>query len=73
MATSDSEDARSEPVGIRKATLADVSAIKMLIATSARVLGRGDYTAEQIEAALLSVWGVDTEIIRDGTYFLGEM
>jgi N-acetylglutamate synthase-like GNAT family acetyltransferase len=73
MATSDSEDARSEPVRIRKATLADVSAIKMLIATSARVLGRGDYTAEQIEAALLGVWGVDTEIIRDGTYFVGEM
>jgi N-acetylglutamate synthase-like GNAT family acetyltransferase len=73
MATSDSEDARSEPVRIRKATLTDVSAIKMLIATSARVLGRGDYTAEQIEAALLGVWGVDTEIIGDGTYFVGEM
>ena len=73
MATSGSENAGSESVQLRKATLADVSAIKVLIATSARVLGRSDYTAEQIEAALLGVWGVDTEIIRDGTYFVGEI
>ena len=70
--TSDSRDASQDPVRIRKATLADAPAIKPLIATSARMLGAGDYTAEQIEAALLGVWGVDTEIIRDGTYFVGE-
>ena len=34
-----------ERVRIRKATPAHVSAIEVLIATSARVLGRGDYTA----------------------------
>jgi N-acetylglutamate synthase-like GNAT family acetyltransferase len=56
---------------IRKATLADVDAIEALIATSARALGITDYTPEQIEAALLGAWGVDTEIIRDGTYFVG--
>ena len=72
MARLGTEDARGERVRIRKATLDDVSAIKVLIATSARVLGSGDYTSEQIEAALLGVWGVDTEIIRDGTYFVGE-
>jgi len=60
-------------VQIRKATLADVPAIRTLIATSARILGAGDYTGEQIEAALLGVWGVDTEIIRDETYFVGEL
>jgi len=60
-------------VRIRQATLADVPAIRPLIATSARILGAGDYTGEQIEAALLGVWGVDTEIIRDGTYFVGEV
>ena len=70
--TSDSLDACDDIVRIRKATLADVPAIKPLIATSARMLGAGDYTAEQIEAALLGVLGVDTEIIRDGTYFVGE-
>ena len=64
--------AYDDPVRIRKATLADVPAIKQLIAASARTLGAGDYTAEQIEAALLGVWGVDTELIRDETYFVGE-
>ena len=56
---------------IRQATLADVPAIGGLIATSARVLGASDYTTGQIDAALLGAWGVDTELIRDGTYFVG--
>ena len=71
--TADSLDASDDPVRLRKATLADVPAIGPLIATSARILGASDYTGEQIEAALLGVWGVDTEIIRDGTYFVGEV
>jgi GNAT superfamily N-acetyltransferase len=45
--------------------------LEQLIATSARGLGADDYRAEQIEAALQGAWGVDTEIIRDGTYFVG--
>jgi GNAT superfamily N-acetyltransferase len=61
------------PVRIRKATLADVPSIQSLIATSARTLGAGDYTAGQIEAALLGVWGVDTELIRDNTCFVGDV
>ena len=56
---------------IRKATHADVPAIETLIGVSARVLAAGDYSAAQIEAALLGAWGVDTELIRDGTYFVG--
>jgi N-acetylglutamate synthase-like GNAT family acetyltransferase len=58
-------------VNIRQATPADVPSIEALIAASARSLGLSDYTPEQIEAALLGAWGVDTEIIRDGTYFVG--
>jgi len=68
MATSSSGH---EPVKMRRATLADVPSIEALIATSARVLGASDYTAEQIDAALLGAWGVDSELIRDGTYFVG--
>ena len=56
---------------IRKATLADVPAIQSLIAISARALGAPHYTSEQIEAALLGAWGVDTELIRDSTYCVG--
>ena len=57
---------------LRVATLADVSALEALIARSARGLGRTDYTEAQIEAALAGTWGVDSELIRDGTYFAVE-
>jgi GNAT superfamily N-acetyltransferase len=58
-------------VKIRRATLADVPFIEVLVAASSRALGLADYSSAQIEAALLGAWGVDTEIIRDGTYFVG--
>jgi len=57
---------------IRMATLEDVPALQKLIAISARGLARADYSEEQIEAALRGAWGVDTQIIRDGTYFVVE-
>jgi GNAT superfamily N-acetyltransferase len=68
---SSSAQSSREPVHIRTATLADVPSIEALVAVSARELGADDYTAEQIDAALLGAWGVDTELIRDGTYFVG--
>jgi GNAT superfamily N-acetyltransferase len=55
---------------IRRATMADASDISKLIAESARELGRSDYSGDVIEAALKSVWGLDTQLIEDGTYFL---
>ena len=57
---------------IRKATLADRAAIERLIAESARGLSRGDYSERQIEAALVEIFGVDTSLIVDGTYFVAE-
>ena len=57
---------------LRKATPEDVPVLERLIAESGRVLSRGDYTNEQIEAALRAAWGVDSELIRDGTYFVAE-
>ena len=57
---------------IRRATLADRAALERLIAESARGLSRGDYTGEQVEAAVASVFGVDTDLIDDGTYFVAE-
>ena len=57
---------------IREATLDDRAAIEQLIGVSARGLSREDYTEAQIEAAIASVFGVDTELIRDGTYFVVE-
>jgi ribosomal protein S18 acetylase RimI-like enzyme len=57
---------------IRRAGLADVPAIEALIAISARALSAGDYTPEQVEAALRGAFGVDTQLIRDGSYFVIE-
>jgi GNAT superfamily N-acetyltransferase len=57
---------------LRKATLDDRSVLDRLIADSARGLSPPDYTAAQVEAALGSAFGVDSELIRDGTYFVAE-
>ncbi len=57
---------------IRKATLEDCLNIEKLISLSARELSAGDYTPEQIEGALQGAFGVDTQLIRDGTYFVVE-
>lgn len=57
---------------IRKATLDDRGGIQQLIAESARGLSRGHYNDAQIEAAIVTVFGVDTDLIEDGTYFVAE-
>lgn len=57
---------------LRLATLDDVSLLEELIARSIRGLGAADYTNAQIEAALQRAFGVDTVLIRDGTYFIAE-
>jgi GNAT superfamily N-acetyltransferase len=58
--------------GIRPARLEEVAALEALIAESVRVLQAADYTGEQRELALRTVYGVDTQLIRDGTYFVVE-
>jgi GNAT superfamily N-acetyltransferase len=54
------------------ARLDDVPALELLIALSVRKLQIGYYSAEQIEAALGNVFGVDRQLIEDGTYFVVE-
>ena len=63
---------RDDPVRIRKATLADVPAIRRSLDIRSNTR-RGRLHRRAIEAALLGVWGVDTEIIRAGSYFVGEV
>lgn len=55
---------------VRQATLADLPALDELIATSVRRLSAGFYSPEQIEAALECIFGVDSQLIEDGTYFI---
>lgn len=57
---------------VRQATLDDREAITRLIADSARRLSREHYADAQIEAAIASVFGVDTTLIEDETYFVAE-
>lgn len=57
---------------LRLASLADVRALEALIAVSVHGLQAGHYSAEQRDGALGTVFGVDTQLIRDGTYFVVE-
>jgi GNAT superfamily N-acetyltransferase len=57
---------------LRAATLDDVATLEALIARSARQLSAGDYAPEQVEGALRGTFGVDTQLIKDGTYFVAE-
>jgi GNAT superfamily N-acetyltransferase len=57
---------------VRQAVLADVPALENLIRASVLGLQTGDYTLEQREQALELVFGVDTQLIEDGTYFVAE-
>ncbi len=58
---------------IRPALLSDVPGIEALIATSVHGLQAADYTPEQRDGALGTVFGVDRQMIADGTYFVVEL
>jgi GNAT superfamily N-acetyltransferase len=55
---------------IRGATTEDVPEIEQLIVTSVRALSVGYYTSEVVERALVQVFGVDTQLIADATYYV---
>jgi predicted N-acetyltransferase YhbS len=57
---------------IRLATIQDIPALQELIPESVRVLSAGYYSPSQIESALIHIFGVDSQLILDGTYFLAE-
>jgi N-acetylglutamate synthase-like GNAT family acetyltransferase len=57
---------------IRKATPADVPELRELIDASVRRLQAEDYSLTQIESALATVFGVDSQLIADGTYLVAE-
>jgi GNAT superfamily N-acetyltransferase len=50
----------------------DREALQALIAQSARELSAGLYSPKQVEGALRGTFGVDSQLIRDGTYFVVE-
>lgn len=60
-------------IRVRQATSTDISLLRVLIEASVRGLQVRDYTPAQIEGALESVFGVDSQLILDGTYFVVEV
>lgn len=57
---------------LRPATAADVTSLNELIRASARGLSHGYYTHDETEAAIRYVFGVDSLLVADGTYFVIE-
>jgi len=57
---------------LRLATEEDIPVLHALIEASIRGLQAGDYTLAQIEGALGTVLGLDTQLIADRTYFVAE-
>ena len=56
--------------GLRSATADDVPALSALIQRSVRLLSVSVYTPAQIDAALTHVFGVDSQLLTDGTYYV---
>ena len=59
-------------LAVRKATLDEREVLQELIARSARELSAADYRPEQVEGALRGAFGVDSQLITDGTFFVVE-
>ena len=55
---------------VRLASERDIPALRRLIPVSVRALCAGAYTERQIERALGTVFGVDSQLIADGTYYV---
>ncbi|HEY6233113.1 MAG TPA: GNAT family N-acetyltransferase [Pyrinomonadaceae bacterium] len=58
---------------LRLATMADIPALEKLIRESVANLSAEFYTVAQIQSALSDIFGVDTQLIFDGTYFIAEI
>jgi GNAT superfamily N-acetyltransferase len=61
------------PITTRLATFEDIPLLNKLIALSVRGLSTDYYTPSQIESAIKYVFGVDTQLIVDGTYYIAYM
>jgi GNAT superfamily N-acetyltransferase len=59
-------------IRIRQALTEEIPVLRELIEASVRGLQTEDYTPAQIEGALKTVFGVDSQLIADGTYLVAE-
>jgi GNAT superfamily N-acetyltransferase len=68
-------NAESIPIAltIRQALPADMPVLTALMEESVRQLNRQNYSAKQLESALAYVFGIDHQLITDGTYYVAEI
>jgi GNAT superfamily N-acetyltransferase len=59
-------------ITLRRAARADIPLLAALIKRSAEALIAADYTSSQVAGALGGAFGVDTQLLDDGTYFVAE-
>lgn len=59
-------------IHLRLARPDEVGQLNELIAESVRLLSAGYYSPAQAESGLRYVFGVDTQLLRDGTYYVAE-
>ena len=59
-------------IQLRQAVPSDIPILRELIDASVRRLQKDDYTPAQMEGALNTVFGVDSQLIEDGTYLVAE-
>ncbi|MGB2899445.1 MAG: GNAT family N-acetyltransferase [Candidatus Acidiferrum sp.] len=72
MAALRGETALRTNIHLRLAIPGDIPVLQALIDASVRGLQVKDYTPAQIEGALKTVFGVDSQLIADGTYLVAE-
>jgi GNAT superfamily N-acetyltransferase len=58
---------------IRPARAEEIPALNALIVESARELSRGFYSERETAAAIRYVFGVDSALVHDGSYFVAEL
>lgn len=59
----------SSTLHIKASTLEEIPMLNAMIAESARELSRGFYTEQEAESAIRFVFGVDSALVKDGSYF----
>jgi GNAT superfamily N-acetyltransferase len=62
----------SDSITIRTASVDDIPVLRELIHESVHGLQGSDYSPVQIEGALGTIYGTDSSMIRDGTFFIAE-
>jgi GNAT superfamily N-acetyltransferase len=60
-------------IEIQKSKMEQLPDLNRLIVESARILSRGYYTDQETESAIKYVFGVDTALVNDGSYFTASL